>query len=70
MRIDVSDTGPGVPPEIREKLFQPFITAGKKNGLGLGLALARHTMVEQGGGLELLDSAKGARFRLRLPELK
>jgi signal transduction histidine kinase len=70
VRIDVGDTGPGVPPEIREKLFQPFITAGKKNGLGLGLALARHTMIEQGGGLDLVESAKGARFRLRLPELK
>jgi signal transduction histidine kinase len=65
--IEVSDTGPGVPAEIRAKLFQPFVTAGKKNGLGLGLALARQTIVEHGGDLELMESDTGARFRLRLP---
>jgi len=65
--IEVSDTGPGVSPEIRARLFQPFVTAGKKNGLGLGLALARQTMLEHGGDLELMESNKGARFRLGLP---
>ena len=64
--IEVADTGPGVPVEIRARLFQPFVTAGKKNGFGLGLALARETMLEHGGELELLDSQRGARFRLRL----
>ena len=67
VRIEVSDTGPGVPAEIRSRLFQPFVTAGKKNGLGLGLALARQTMIEHAGDLELVPSEKGARFRLRLP---
>jgi signal transduction histidine kinase len=67
VRIDVSDTGPGIPAGIREKLFQPFVTAGKKNGLGLGLALARQTMIEHDGGLDLIDSSRGAHFRLRLP---
>jgi signal transduction histidine kinase len=66
-QIDVSDNGPGVPLELRSRLFQPFATAGKKNGLGLGLALARHTMLDHGGNLELIASEKGARFRLRLP---
>jgi signal transduction histidine kinase len=55
-----------LPAEVRKKLFQPFVTAGKKNGLGLGLALARQTMIEHDGGLDLVESAKGARFRLRL----
>jgi len=64
--IEVSDTGPGVPAEIRVKLFQPFIT-GKKRGLGLGLALSRQTMLEHGGNLELAGSDRGARFCLRLP---
>src|SRR5581483_2049657 len=66
-RMDVSDSGPGVPAQVREKLFQPFVTAGKKNGLGLGLALARQTMIEHGGSLELAESLKGACFRLRIP---
>jgi signal transduction histidine kinase len=45
------DTGPGVLPEIRSKLFQPFVTAGKRNGLGLGLAFTRQTVLEHGGDL-------------------
>jgi C4-dicarboxylate-specific signal transduction histidine kinase len=65
--IEVSDNGPGVPAEIRGRLFQPFVTPGKKNGLGLGLALARQAMLDHGGNLDLAQSEKGARFRLRLP---
>jgi signal transduction histidine kinase len=65
--IEVSDTGPGVPVEIRRRLFEPFVTAGKKKGLGLGLALARQTMLDHGGDLELVSSERGARFLLRLP---
>ncbi len=66
--IQVRDDGPGVPVEIRGKLFQPFVTAGKKNGLGLGLALARQAMLDQGGDLELVESDKGACFQMRLPK--
>jgi len=64
----VDDTGPGVALEIRSKLFQPFVTAGKRNGLGLGLALTRQTVLEHGGDL-WADSAPsgGACFSLRLP---
>ena len=67
VEIEVSDTGPGIPEEIRGRLFQPFVTKGKKNGLGLGLALARQTLLDHGGALDLLESGKGARFRVRLP---
>ena len=64
----VDDTGPGVAVEIRSKLFQPFVTAGKRSGLGLGLALTRQTVLEHGGDL-WVDNAPcgGARFSLRLP---
>jgi signal transduction histidine kinase len=65
--IRVADTGPGVPKQIRESLFQPFTTAGKSNGLGLGLALSRQTVLEHGGDLTLEASAAGACFRIRLP---
>ena len=65
--MEIADSGPGIPAEIRGKLFQPFVTAGKKDGLGLGLALARQTLLDHGGELELLPSERGARFRLRLP---
>jgi len=66
--VHVDDTGPGIAPDIRPKLFQPFVTAGKRNGLGLGLAFTRQTVMDHGGDI-WVDSAPGggARFSLRLP---
>jgi len=49
--IRVQDTGPGVAPAIRDRLFEPFVTAGKPNGWGLGLASARHMLTEHGGDI-------------------
>jgi signal transduction histidine kinase len=66
--VTVTDTGPGIAPEIRGRLFQPFVTAGKKNGLGLGLAMARQTVLDHGGDLWAeAASRQGACFKLRLP---
>jgi len=66
--VQVEDTGPGIAPEIRSSLFQPFVTAGKRNGLGLGLALTRQTVLEHGGDMWVESEAgHGARFKFRLP---
>ena len=66
--VTVEDTGPGISPEIRGRLFQPFVTAGKKNGLGLGLALSRQTLLDHGGDMWVeSEPGRGARFLLRLP---
>jgi signal transduction histidine kinase len=66
--VQVEDTGPGIAPEIRAQLFQPFVTAGKRNGLGLGLALTRQTVIEHGGDLWVeSEPGRGARFIFRLP---
>jgi signal transduction histidine kinase len=68
--VEVEDDGPGIAPEIRANLFQPFVTAGKKNGLGLGLALARQTVLDHGGDMWVESAAGcGATFRFRLPVL-
>jgi signal transduction histidine kinase len=66
--VSVEDTGPGIPSAIADQLFEPFVTAGKKNGVGLGLALSRETVVSHGGDLwSDHDKEDGARFVLRLP---
>jgi signal transduction histidine kinase len=65
----LADEGPGVPEEIRERLFDPFVTRGKKGGTGLGLAVARRFVEDHGGTVELLPpgAGPGARFRIVLP---
>lgn len=65
--VRVEDSGPGINPALHGRLFQPFVTAGKKNGLGLGLALSRQTLLDHGGDLWLDANGPGARFCLRLP---
>jgi len=68
--VEVEDDGPGIAPEIRANLFQPFVTAGKKNGLGLGLALARQTVLDHGGDMWVeTQPGCGAIFLFRLPVL-
>jgi signal transduction histidine kinase len=72
--VEVADEGPGVPPEIRATLFEPFVTARKKGGTGLGLAVARRFIEDHGGTIELAANPAsgrpiGARFRLLLPLL-
>ncbi len=65
--IQVRDTGPGIAPEIRSRLFQPFVTARKAGGLGLGLALARQTVIDHGGDMWVNSNGDGACFSFRLP---
>jgi signal transduction histidine kinase len=67
LKLLVADEGPGVPPEIRERLFEPFVTQGKKGGTGLGLAVARRFVEDHGGTIELLPEGPGARFLIALP---
>jgi len=64
--IAVEDSGPGIPPEIQDRLFEPFVSARKKDGLGLGLATSRRTVRDHGGEM-WTESAHGARFVIRLP---
>jgi signal transduction histidine kinase len=47
--IEPEDTGLGVPTRIRRRPFEPFVTAGKKNGMGLGLASCRRIVRDHGG---------------------
>ena len=71
LRIDVADGGDGIPPALRETLFEPFVT-GRADGTGLGLAIARELVEAQGGRLTLACAgggapARGAVFAMELP---
>lgn len=59
VRITIADSGPGVASAIRQTLFQPFVSAGKENGIGLGLTLAQHIAQEHGGEVRLEESRPG-----------
>jgi signal transduction histidine kinase len=66
--VEVADTGPGISEHIRAQLFQPFVTHGKRSGLGLGLALARQAVLDHGGDMWVdSEPGRGARFHVRLP---
>jgi len=65
--LEVEDTGPGVDPSVRSRLFEPLITT-KERGIGLGLALVKRIAERHGGGVEYSDrEGGGARFTVRLP---
>ncbi|HZW37347.1 MAG TPA: ATP-binding protein, partial [Candidatus Deferrimicrobiaceae bacterium] len=65
--VRVSDSGPGVPQDIRGKIFDPFFTT-RKDGSGIGLSFSHRIVIEHGGTLHL-DTSKwgGAEFRIELP---
>jgi two-component system OmpR family sensor kinase len=70
--LEVADRGPGVPIELRERVFERFARGGAdaapRGGSGLGLAIVKAVADAHGGGVELLDApGGGARFVVRLP---
>ena len=68
VEIRVADNGRGIPPSIREKLFEPFISCGKENGTGLGLTVVQKIVQDHGGTVMVEQtSEQGTSFKLRLP---
>ena len=63
--VTVLDNGPGIPASVRKTLFDPFVTAGKPNGTGLGLMLARRIAEEHGGSV-CLEESNGERTAFTL----
>ena len=67
--LEVADTGPGIPSELRDSLFDPFVT-GREGGTGLGLSVVQRA-VEAHGGLVFVDSNPGrTKFSIFLPKTK
>ena len=71
MCLTVEDAGPGLAPELQERLFQPFLTApardGLRHGVGLGLFLAREYSLAMGWGFQLESGPGGTRVQLDIP---
>jgi signal transduction histidine kinase len=66
--IEVSDTGPGIPPATRENLFKAFQSSGRPGGSGLGLAIAAELVGAHGGQIHLVEGTIGATFRITIPD--
>ena len=68
--IEVADSGPGIPDEIRTRLFEPFFTHGKKHGTGLGLSIVKKIVEDHHGRVEVEStSGQGATFRVLYPRV-
>jgi signal transduction histidine kinase len=67
--VDVQDDGPGIPPDQRESVFEPFVRLNEEGtrGAGLGLAAAQSIARAHGGEIKILASEKGALLRVTLP---
>ena len=66
VEVSVADSGPGLAADVREKLFQPFVTT-KATGMGVGLSICRGIVEAQGGQMWLADDTGGAKFHFTLP---
>jgi signal transduction histidine kinase len=67
IEVRIADSGPGIPPEKRDLVFQPYFT-DKRDGTGLGLAIVRQTVEQHGGTITVTETpGGGATFSVRLP---
>jgi signal transduction histidine kinase len=68
VEIVVADNGPGIPESIRGDLFQPFVSAGKEKGIGLGLTVVQKIMQNHGGEVRVERTGpEGTVFKLVFP---
>ena len=68
LQLDVWDNGPGIPAAIQQSIFQPYVSYGKANGHGLGLAIAKKIVEDHGGEICFDASCKtGTLFKITIP---
>ena len=67
LEVRVSDTGPGIPPQLVDRIFDAFVSSGKATGSGLGLSIVRRLTLELGGTIAVDSSPMGTSFTLRVP---
>lgn len=67
VRFEVIDSGCGIPPELLPRIFEPFVTHGKTNGTGLGLAVSKAVVEAHQGTISVQSNDKGTSFQIDLP---
>ncbi len=68
IQFRITDSGPGIPAEIKERIFDPFFTSGKKRGTGLGLAITKRIVDQHGGTISVeSERGKGTTFTVNIP---
>ncbi|HTX18531.1 MAG TPA: ATP-binding protein [Bacteroidota bacterium] len=68
VRVDFKDTGTGMPEEVKRRIFEPFVTYGKKHGTGLGMAIVKKVMDDHKGKIDIeTELGKGTTMRLYFP---
>ena len=68
VKVDFKDTGTGMPEEVKRRIFEPFVTFGKKHGTGLGMAIVKKVMDDHKGKIEIeTEIGKGTTIRLLFP---
>jgi PAS domain S-box-containing protein len=67
--VEIMDTGPGIPPHVLEKIYEPFFTT-KENGTGLGLPICRQILREINGEIKIESGPKGTKVKVYLPLIK
>lgn len=67
VQIFVSDEGPGIPPEVATRIFEPFYSTKGSNGMGLGLSICREIVERMGGTIGFKTAPKGTTFHVVLP---
>lgn len=69
VEVRIADNGPGIPEPIRNSVFHPFVSYGKENGTGLGLAVVRKMLEDHGGAISIEHTGHdGTIFRVTLPQ--
>ncbi len=66
--LSVSDNGPGIPDSIRNRVFEPFVTHGKKGGIGLGMAIVQNVVMAHKGKVKLETGPSGTSFLIQIPQ--
>ncbi len=68
--LQVQDNGPGIPAAVQDRLFEPFVTHGKKNGTGLGMSIVRNVATAHGGTVDFVTGPAGTAFDVRFPQFR